>query len=120
MPHPVDLHVGRRLRQARWMRSITQAELAERVGIRFQQLQKYETGRNRVSASRLWQLATALELPVAYFFEGLDGGTADTAELEPDALLDKEAIAMVRAYYAIPETQRRSLLDLAHVLSAAA
>lgn len=120
MPHAVDIHVGRRLRQARWMNSLTQVELAERVGVRFQQLQKYETGANRVSASRMWELATVLELPIAYFFEGLEGAEADAAEPRVPTHFDKEAIAMVRSYYAIPEVQRRRLFDLARVLSAAA
>jgi len=57
MSHPVDVHVGKRIRHRRWMNGTTQQQLAERVGIKFQQIQKYETGMNRVSASRLWDIA---------------------------------------------------------------
>ena len=71
MVHEVDVHVGKRIRQRRWLTGMTQQKLAELVGIKFQQIQKYETGANRVSASRLWDIAEALEVPVAFFFEGL-------------------------------------------------
>ena len=77
MKHPVDLYVGQRIRQRRWTIDMTQQQLAEKVGIRFQQIQKYETGTNRVSASRLWDIAAAMGVPVSYFFEGLDERGAD-------------------------------------------
>ena len=72
MTHPVDVHVGKRIRHRRWLVGMTQQQLAEQVGIKFQQIQKYETGANRVSASRLWDIADALEVPVSFFFEGID------------------------------------------------
>ena len=72
MAHPVDVHVGKRVRHRRWLIGMTQQQLAERVGIKFQQIQKYETGANRVSASRLWDIADALEVPVSFFFEGIE------------------------------------------------
>ena len=72
MAHQVDCHVGKRIRQRRWLVGMTQQQLAEKVGIKFQQIQKYETGANRVSASRLWDIADALDVPVHFFFEGLD------------------------------------------------
>ena len=71
MVHVVDVHVGKRIRQRRWLTGMTQQKLAELVGIKFQQIQKYETGANRVSASRLWDIADALGVPVSFFFEGL-------------------------------------------------
>ncbi|MGG7645519.1 helix-turn-helix domain-containing protein [Rhodovulum sp. YNF3179] len=126
MKHPVDVHVGKRIRHRRWMVGMTQQQLAERVGIKFQQIQKYETGMNRVSASRLWDIAHALEVPVSFFFEGLgEEAEAGTAEIskpaaggqQGDLLADKEALELVRSYYAIPENQRRRLFDLARVLS---
>ncbi len=117
--HPVDVHVGQRVRQRRWMIGMTQQQLASRVGIKFQQIQKYETGANRVSASRLWDIADALEVPVSFFFEGLEA-SADEAGAHGDMMTDKEALDLVRAYYAIPEHQRKSLFDLAQVLSARA
>lgn len=121
MAHPVDVHVGQRIRQRRWLVGMTQQQLAERVGIKFQQIQKYETGANRVSASRLWDIADALEVPVSFFFEGLQSDTkADedaAASVPADILADKEALDLVRSYYAIPENQRRRLFELARVLS---
>lgn len=101
---------------------MTQQQLGDAVGIKFQQIQKYETGMNRVSASRLWDIATSLNVPINFFFEGLDGeyGAApamDGATMPTDLLGDKEAMELVRSYYAIPEAQRRRLFELARVLS---
>lgn len=123
MSHPVDVHVGTRIRHRRWMSGTTQQQLAERVGIKFQQIQKYETGMNRVSASRLWDIANVLEVPVSFFFEGMANAEpveGDTANMPADIMTDKEALELLRSYYAIPENQRRRLFDLARVLSEAA
>lgn len=122
MKHPVDVHVGKRIRQRRWMNGTTQQQLAEAVGIKFQQIQKYETGMNRVSASRLWDIAAVLSVPVSFFFEGLEDSVMDerTGDVPSDVLTDKEALELLRSYYAIPENQRRRLFDLARVLSEAA
>ena len=120
MPHPVDVHVGKRIRHRRWLVGMTQQQLAESVGIKFQQIQKYETGANRVSASRLWDIADALEVEVSFFFEGLESESSERApsgSVPADLLGDKEALELVRSYYAIPENQRRRLFDLARVLS---
>ncbi|MCO8145536.1 helix-turn-helix domain-containing protein [Rhodovulum tesquicola] len=119
MKHPVDVHVGKRIRHRRWMVGMTQQQLAEKVGIKFQQIQKYETGMNRVSASRLWDIADALDVAVSFFFEGLDGKMAEGEGqgMPDDILSDKEALELVRSYYAIPENQRRRLFELARVLS---
>ncbi|WP_137701459.1 helix-turn-helix domain-containing protein [Marimonas lutisalis] len=119
MAHPVDVHVGKRIRHRRWLVGMTQQQLAEQVGIKFQQIQKYETGANRVSASRLWDISEALDVPVSFFFEGLDAeAEKGKAEAVPaDLMGDKEALDLVRSYYAIPENQRRRLFELARVLS---
>lgn len=120
MTHPVDVHVGKRIRHRRWLVGMTQQQLAEQVGIKFQQIQKYETGANRVSASRLWDIAYALEVPVSFFFENLetDQDEHTGSETVPaDIMGDKEALDLVRSYYAIPENQRRRLFELARVLS---
>jgi transcriptional regulator with XRE-family HTH domain len=98
---------------------MTQQELGDRIGTKFQQIQKYENGTNRISASRMWDIAAAMEVPVSFFFEGLDGQAPDTGEARADILTDKEALDLVRAYYAIPEDQRRKLFDLARVLGEA-
>ena len=120
MAHPVDVHVGKRVRHRRWLTGITQQQLAESVGIKFQQIQKYETGMNRISASRLWDIAGTLGVPVSYFFEGIENSAKLADNLPGDILADKEALELVRSYYAIPEQQRRRLFDLARVLSDAA
>ena len=120
MAHPVDEHVGKRLRQRRWLVGMTQQQLAEHVGIKFQQIQKYETGANRVSASRLWDIATTLEVSINFFFDGLQaekGVKIQSDAMPSDLMGDKEALDLVRSYYAIPENQRRRLFDLARVLS---
>ncbi len=119
MKHPVDVHVGKRVRHRRWMVGMTQQQLGDIVGIKFQQIQKYETGMNRVSASRLWDIAQAVDVPISFFFDGLDDSQVHDA-VEGDILADKEALQLVRAYYAMPEAQRRQIFELARVLSDAA
>ena len=122
MKHPVDVHVGKRVRHRRWMVGMTQQQLAEKVGIKFQQIQKYECGANRVTASRLYDLSRALNVSVQYFFDGLEldalQGTAanDAERLDADILSQKETLELVRAYYRLGERPRRRLLDLAKAL----
>ena len=118
MKHPVDILVGKRIRHRRWVVGMTQQQLAESVGIKFQQIQKYETGANRVSASRLWDIAEALDIPVSFFFEGIsEDGVVEASSGTADLMGDKEALDLVRSYYSIPENQRRRLFELARVLS---
>ena len=115
MPHPVDVHVGRRVKQLRWLKGMTQQQLAKEVGVKFQQVQKYETGANRVSASRLWQLCEALQVPVGFFFEDLaeeEGGKAAAGFREPDHLYERESLELVRVYYGLDAGLRRCILDL--------
>src|SRR6188768_2616137 len=82
-PNPVDLHVGGRVRMRRTLLGVSQEQLADSLGLTFQQVQKYERGANRVSASKLYESARALQAPVSFFFEGLadplDGGDGDDA-----------------------------------------
>lgn len=115
-PHPVDVYVGKRIKQLRWLRGMTQQQLAKKVDVKFQQVQKYETGANRVSASRLWQLCEALDVPVSFFFEGYPD---DESSSKPrgfsdsnDVLNEREALQLVRAYYALHDDLRRYFLDL--------
>jgi transcriptional regulator with XRE-family HTH domain len=79
-PNPVDLHVGARIRMRRKLLGVSQERLADQLGLTFQQVQKYERGANRVSASKLYEIAKALQTSVAYFFEGL----ADTVEVDAE------------------------------------
>ena len=105
-PHPVDIHVGQRLRLRRNMLGMSQDDLGKQVGITFQQIQKYERGTNRISASRIWEFAQILNVPEDYFFEGLDG--ISTAQTEERQLLDnKESQKLIHAYHNIPEQEVR-------------
>ncbi|WP_299208256.1 helix-turn-helix transcriptional regulator [uncultured Tateyamaria sp.] len=71
MSHPVDVHVGKRLKQIRTLRRMSQTDVAKRLELSFQQIQKYEIGSNRIAASRLFELSRILDVPTSYFFEGL-------------------------------------------------
>ncbi len=119
--HPIDKHVGQRLRQRRWVAGITQQQLATAVGIKFQQIQKYETGVNRVSASRLWDMARVLDVPVAYFFEDVsqfeDSDSNNVISTNDDSVIDKETATLIRYYLQIPDKQRRKLYEMAQTLS---
>lgn len=107
----VDRHVGNRLRLRRTVLGISQTTLAERVGISFQQVQKYERGVNRISASRLCQFARVLDVPVVYFFEGLNGkGSRSSASDTDSRLLRRETLQLVRAYYRITDPAVRQAL----------
>lgn len=117
MKHPVDTYVGKRIRHRRWTIGMVQQQLADKVGVKFQQIQKYETGMNRVSASRLWDIADALGIDITYFFAGLNDAREANLAAAPDLLTNKEATDLLRAYYGIPEAQRSALFDLARALS---
>ena len=119
MPHQVDIHVGKRIRQRRWQLGMSQENLAETTGVKFQQIQKYETGANRVSASRMWEIAQALDVTVPYFYEGLGDKKINATSSElADMMTSKEAAALINAYYSIPEEHRKKLFDLAKVMAA--
>ena len=119
MATDIDLHLGKRLRRRRRLLGLTQQQLANSVGIRFQQIQKYECGANRISAARLWQLSEALETPVSYFYDGL-AEAAERTNLEADRggemFSRKETLDLIQAYYQLSERPRRRLLDLAKSL----
>ena len=72
MPHPTDIHVGRKVREARAVKGFSQEKLGNILGVSFQQVQKYEKGSNRIGGSRLWAISQALDVPIAYFFDGLE------------------------------------------------
>ena len=122
VPHPVDVHVGMRLWQSRRLRGMTQGDLAERLGLTFQQVQKYETGANRVSASRLAAIAGLLEVPIASFFPERGPASGSAGDLQyRDHLLLPETIDLIHYFAAIkdPEVQQ-SLLALVKTVAAAA
>ena len=120
MGNDIDVYLGKRLRRRRRLLGLTQQQLAGTVGVRFQQIQKYECGANRISAARLWQLSEALEVPVGYFYDGLsDRALKDTTtEAEGGEMFARKVtLDLVRAYYLLGERPRRRLLDLAKSLN---
>jgi transcriptional regulator with XRE-family HTH domain len=142
-PHPVDMHVGLRLRQRRTLLGITQEKLGDALGLTFQQVQKYERGTNRIGASRLFHLSRLLTVPVGYFFDEMPASVAaifsdgpdplseqagdmpgfyeePQSRLDHDPMARKETMDLVRAYYTIHDTGvRRRILDLARTLAKA-
>jgi len=116
MAADIDLHLGKRLRRRRRLLGLTQQQVAVRIGVRFQQIQKYECGANRVSAARLWELAEALESPVSYFYEGLTEALERREGGGGEVFSRKETLDLIQAYYQLGERPRRRLLDLAKSL----
>ena len=113
-PDPVDITVGRRIRMRRMMLKKSQSELGETCGITFQQIQKYEKGANRVSASRLQQFAKILNVPVAFFFESVaaKGAKPNAADdLVQQLLATREGIDLTKAFVSIDDKAlRRSIV----------
>jgi transcriptional regulator with XRE-family HTH domain len=121
-PHPVDVHVGRRVRHRRTLLGLSQEKLGEAIGLTFQQVQKYERGANRISASRLYILSHVLDVPVSFFFDDLPAveGVAPTRPAADDVMCRRETLELVRAYYAIPdEGTRKRLVDLVRAVGKA-
>lgn len=83
MAHPVDAHVGRKLKQIRTLRRLSQTDVARKLNLSFQQIQKYEIGSNRIAASRLFELAQILEVPPSYFFDGLNDNANAAPQTDP-------------------------------------
>lgn len=118
--HPVDVHVGKRLRLRRSMLGLSQEQLGKEIGVTFQQIQKYERGVNRVGSSRLYDFAKVMGVAVGYFFDDMDGETAaaagfaeDSAGFEKQQLDNKETLALIRAYYRITDPDvRKKVLSL--------
>lgn len=111
----VDTHVGQRMRLRRTLLGLSQEVLGERLGLTFQQVQKYERGANRIGASRLYDLSRVLEVPVSFFFDGMDGGAANA---EPD--LKRWQLETVRHLEKLPEQQRKAVYSLVAALAAEA
>jgi transcriptional regulator with XRE-family HTH domain len=131
-PNPIDIHVGARLRLRRTLLGMSQEKLGEAIGLTFQQVQKYERGANRVGASRLYDLSRVLDVPVSFFFDDINpetaaaargepsegAGEASAQRYEPDPMMRRETLELVRAYYRIPDPQiRRRLFDLTKAIA---
>ncbi len=117
-PHPVDVIVGASVRMRRKALNISQGELAESIGLTFQQVQKYESGANRISASKLYDIARALETPIGWFFEGVDSPAFPAADSETvhEFLTSSEGAELVRLFPKIRPAMRRRLLQLIRAL----
>lgn len=121
----IDGHIGKRLRLRRTMMGLSQEAVAKAVGITFQQVQKYEKGTNAMNSGRLYQFAQFMNVPVAYFFEGLDQQSGASGFAEPDAdkfdhkrVSDRESLEMMKAFKRIPElTIRKRLADLVRAVA---
>ncbi len=127
-PNPIDRHVGSRVRMRRMMISMSQEKLGERLGITFQQVQKYEKGTNRIGASRLHQIANILSVPVAFFYEDMPGGEAAAAGFGETAnpvyisefMASSEGLALAKAFMKVTDPKvRRRIVDLVEAMVAA-
>ena len=126
-PHPVDVHVGSRVRLRRTLLGMSQTDLGGALGVTFQQVQKYESGKNRIGASRLYQLSMTFGVPLSYFFDymppleetdasDLRGGVQEPST--PDSMDKRETLELVRAYYRIRDSKVRDALR--HIANAMA
>jgi transcriptional regulator with XRE-family HTH domain len=109
-PLPVDVHIGHRIEYLRCLAGLTQKELAEGIGITFQQLQKYESGTNRIAASRLWTVAGALRAPIKAFFPASSGGL-------PPWQRDPAFRQWVQLYHSLPDEQRAMIIKIARAIT---
>ncbi len=127
-PNPIDIHVGSRLRLRRMMLGISQEKLGDRLGLTFQQIQKYEKGTNRIGASRLFTLAQVLDVNVQFFFDefvssGENGANGQHAQPEKESyvlefLNSREGLELNRAFVQIPDQKvRRKLIDLVRAMA---
>lgn len=121
-PHPVDRHVGRRVAEKRISLGYNQSELGRALGLTFQQVQKYEKGSNRISASKLWLIAQFFKVDIGYFFAGLEDASAiqDGFEAGSDRPATRATVEMARLTPRLSNAQQRLVLDLVKQLVDAA
>jgi transcriptional regulator with XRE-family HTH domain len=112
-PHPVDVYAGNRLREARLLIGLSQTALGLRLGVTFQQIQKYERGANRMSASKLWRAAQSLNVPVSYFFDQFRPDQPFGQEMR----LQTDEIALLRHFRRMPQSLQRTLAEFAEALA---
>lgn len=122
-PHPIDVHVGIRVRGRRHELGMSQSALADALGMSFQQVQKYERGANRVSASVLWEMSEAMEVPVAYFYEGFGAGqdrqSPDSPHAPSQLFATNDGFELAQAFLQLPEGPvRKVVVNLARQLAA--
>jgi len=121
VPDPTDKHVGARVRMRRMMLSMSQEKLGDALGLTFQQVQKYEKGTNRIGASRLQHIASILQVPVSFFFEGAPRashngngmGEAPSPAYVSDFLATSDGLSLTKAFMRIKNGKlRRRIVDL--------
>lgn len=113
-PHPIDITVGSRIVSLRLAKRMTQTDLANSIGVSFQQVQKYERGSNRVSASRLWRISEALNVPMTYFFDGVTTDAGAPREERPMTPWARELMALEKN---LPASARKLVLNMARQLA---
>jgi transcriptional regulator with XRE-family HTH domain len=117
-PNPIDKHVGSRVRMRRNMLGLSQEKVADALGLAFQQLQKYEKGANRISASRLHQLAGVLQVPITFFYEGApsqsrSGGKVESTNYVNEFLATRDGLTLTKAFMQIEDAKlRRCIVGL--------
>lgn len=120
-PNPIDLHVGTRIRSRRKALGMSQEQLAEGLGLTFQQVQKYERGANRISASKMYEAAKVLGVTPAFFFEGLEETSDGKVVTGIDTLFTAGGgIALATAFLDLPLGHRQAVIDLARSLASKA
>ena len=120
-PHPVDLHVGRRIAEKRLALGYNQSDLGRALNLTFQQVQKYEKGTNRVSASKLWLIAQFFKVDLSYFFDGLSGDGSNTGASEPDRAAATPTRQSMEINSLVPRLElpkQRLVLELVRSMSA--
>lgn len=113
----VDIHVGARVKLRRTLLGLSQSELGAAIGLTFQQIQKYERGGNRISASTLHHIAEALDVPVSFFFDDMADGLKLVSAGGDDSLLRRESLELMRHYYSISEDLRRQVYELVKAMA---
>lgn len=122
-PNPVDLHVGARVRMRRKLLGVSQEKLADALGLTFQQVQKYERGTNRISASKLFEIGRFLQAPVSYFFEGVGPSSPETLTDNPseqsmhEFLMTPEGVELASLLPKLAPKYRRRVLELVRTLA---
>lgn len=111
-PDPVDIHVGARVKLRRTLVGLSQMELGGAIGLTFQQVQKYERGTNRISASMLHRIAEALDVPVSFFFDDMAEGVRLSPSTAGDLLTQPDSAELLRHFHRIPKFLRKQVLDL--------
>ena len=124
---PVDQHIGQRMQLRRTMMGLSQKDLAKICGVTFQQIQKYESAGNRISASRLFELSAALQTPVSFFFSGLPGNMPEetratrsarvSEQQENDPLAKHESVVVIKLYWKLPDDQRNMVMKMLRSLT---